>query len=173
MVMIRRMATLEECARDFARSAHQGQQYGGGSFFDLHLTHVVDTLRRFGERDETILAAGWLHDVLEDTQSTPSELEALFGKDVADLVVRLTDVKGGSRRERQTQTHANIRGRAEAVRVKLADRIANVQASIDQSSPLLDGMYRKEYPRFRADLFREGEFESMWTHLDGLLLRPE
>lgn len=166
------MRPLDERARDFARQAHADQQYGEGLFFDLHLTRVVATLERFGERDSVLLAAGWLHDVLEDTTTSVGALQAEFGEDVTDLVIRLTDETMGTRRERQERTHAKIRGRAAAVRVKLADRIANVEFCIETGSELLDRMYRKEYSRFREQLLRDSEYADMWTHLDQLLDSP-
>lgn len=164
------MRNLEERAMEFAREAHRGQTYGHGDFFELHLARVVDTLERFGVSDPALLAAGWLHDVVEDTPTTIETIHFEFGWKVADLVSRLTDEKGGNRRQRQEKTHARIRGSIDAVRVKLADRIANVEFSLETENPLLDGMYRKEYGRFRNGLYRRGEYEEMWAVLDGILL---
>lgn len=163
------MNSLDHRAREFARLAHAEQTYGPGAFFELHLTRVVGVLERFGETDPVLLAAGWLHDVVEDTPTTVDEVRSAFGEDVADLVDRLTDVRGGTRRERQTATHACIRERVGAVRVKLADRIANIEFNLAAGDPIVDRMYRKEYPRFREQLFRPDEFADMWEHLDRLL----
>jgi (p)ppGpp synthase/HD superfamily hydrolase len=161
--------SLIDDAREFARHAHQGQTYGHGDFHSIHLTRVVATLERIGETDPRLLAAAWLHDVIEDTPTTRQEVLAAFGEDVSDLVYRLTDEQGGNRRERQEKTHVKIRGRTEAVRVKLADRIANVEYCVETSDTKLDGMYRKEYPRFREHLYQTGEYEDMWLRLDELL----
>jgi (p)ppGpp synthase/HD superfamily hydrolase len=165
------MQPIDERAREFARVAHRDQVYGPGSFFELHLARVVATLKRFGETNPTLLAAGWLHDVLEDTPTSIDSVRQGFGEEIADLVSRLTDEREGTRRERQEKTHAKIRGHAGAVRVKLADRIANVESCIEMNSPLLERMYRKEYSRFREHLCQEGEYEGMWNHLDSLLGR--
>lgn len=164
---------IVEQAREFARLAHAGQVYGAGAFFEFHLVRVVATLERFGEEDPAVLAAGWLHDVLEDTATSVDILLPEFGGEISDLVVRLTDEREGSRRERQERTHARIRGKQKAVRVKLADRIANVEANIEMNSPLVDRMYRKEYSRFREHLYQQGEFPEMWRHLDALMLYSE
>jgi (p)ppGpp synthase/HD superfamily hydrolase len=158
------MQELEQRASAFARRAHTGQRYGNGDFHQGHLTKVVNTLRKFGEEDPVLLAAAWLHDTVEDTNVTVEDIKREFGDDVADLVWRLTDETAGSRKERHHQTHLKIRGRREAVRIKLADRIANVEASIEQRSHLR-GMYRAEYAQFREDLYREGEYEDMWAYL--------
>jgi (p)ppGpp synthase/HD superfamily hydrolase len=159
---------LVERAREFARQAHLPQEYGGGAFHDKHLRRVVAALEEFGETGEVTLAAAWLHDTVEDTTIDVAEIGREFGDDVADLVWRLTDEAGGVRRERQTKTHVKIRQRPEAVRVKLADRIANVEASIEQGNGLF-AMYRAEYRQFRRDLHRDGEWEDMWARLDTLL----
>lgn len=156
---------LVERASAFARQAHADQQYAGGSFHEKHLGRVVATLQEFGETDEVKLAAAWLHDTVEDTDITLDDIRRQFGDDVADLVWRLTDEEGGNRRERHAKTHAKIRERREAVRVKLADRIANVESAMEQRSNLY-GMYRSEHAHFRADLYREGEWEDMWERLD-------
>jgi (p)ppGpp synthase/HD superfamily hydrolase len=166
------MQRVDERAREFARVAHRDQVYGQGSFFELHLTRVVATLERFDESDPVLLAAGWLHDVVEDTSTSVDSVRQEFGDEIADLVARLTDERDGTRRERQQKTHARIRERTGAVRVKLADRIANVESNIEMNSPLVDRMYRKEYSRFRDQLYKAGEYEEMWSYLDGLLKMP-
>lgn len=162
------MNELVERASEFARIAHANQRYGDGPFHSEHLARVVATLEAFGESDPVKLAAAWLHDAVEDTDVTVEDVRRDFGDDVADLVWRLTDEPAGSRRERHAKTHLKIRERADAVRVKLADRIANVEASIEQKSNLY-GMYRSEHKHFLADLYRPGEYEEMWTRLNTLL----
>jgi (p)ppGpp synthase/HD superfamily hydrolase len=159
---------LEARARTFARQAHTGQQYGDGDFLEGHLARVVSNLRKFGEDDPVLLAAAWLHDTVEDTAVTIEDIKREFGDDVADLVWRLTDETNGSRKERHHQTHLKIRGRTEAVRIKLADRIANVEASIQQRSHLR-GMYRAEHEMFKTDLYQADEYEDMWAYLDRVI----
>ena len=162
------MASIEERAREWAKAAHAGQEYGGGDFFTHHLARVVDTLERFGERDPLLRAAAWLHDVVEDTPATVADLREEFGEELATLVWRLTDADGANRRERQTNTHAKIREDARAVRVKLADRIANVESARERGSPLM-GMYRKEYGQFRRELWRRDEYPDMWAALEAVV----
>lgn len=159
---------LEWRAGEFARRAHAGQEYSGGDFHERHLARVVATLRRFGVDDPVLLAAAWLHDTLEDTATELAQIRAEFGDQVADLVWRLTDEPGANRKERHRLTHGKIRGHRDAVRVKLADRIANVEASREQGSHLF-GMYRHEHAQFREDLFEDGEFAEMWQHLEARL----
>lgn len=159
---------LEARARERARIAHAGQEYGGGEFFVEHLARVVATLERFGDAGPLLRAAAWLHDVVEDTPVTVEALRTEFGDELATLVWRLTDADGGTRRERQSETHAKIREDARAVRVKLADRIANVESARERGSHLM-AMYRKEYAQFRRELWRRDEYPDMWAALESAI----
>lgn len=159
------MAGLIERAEARARAAHAGQEYGGGDFATEHLARVVATLQRFGEQDPLLLAAAWLHDVVEDTPVTVAALREEFGEELATLVWRLTDEAGATRRDRQTATHAKIRADARAVRVKLADRLANVESAQERQSHLV-GMYRKEFAQFRRELWQRDEYPEQWAALE-------
>jgi guanosine-3',5'-bis(diphosphate) 3'-pyrophosphohydrolase len=81
-----------------------------------------------GIRDPRILAAAALHDTIEDTETTPAELIAEFGADVADLVVEMTDDKSLPKMERKRLQieHARHMSRDGAL-VKLADKICNLR----------------------------------------------
>lgn len=158
---------LTERAMLFAFAAHAGQKYGDHAY-SFHLEDVVVSLRRFGERRPAMLAAAWLHDVLEDTEVREATLRQRFGDRVADLVVAVTN-EPGTRSERSAATWAKIRTAGpDAVMLKLADRIANVEAAQGSRRDLFT-MYKREWPAFRAALHRDGEHEAMWAHLEKLL----
>ena len=55
-----------------------------------------------------LLVAAWLHDVLEDTEITKTELEEKFGPVVAEIVYTLSDDKGSSRDERKANFYKKI-----------------------------------------------------------------
>lgn len=162
-------------ARAVAIAAHGGQMYGDQPYA-YHLQAVVDVLTRFGARLEDaatapLLVAAWLHDSLEDTALTFAEIEARFGAEVAELVWRVTDEPGATREERKPATYLKTRESAMAVVLKLADRIANVEASLATDRKLVE-MYRREHAEFRTMLHPAagGEIASrMWTCLDALL----
>ncbi len=59
-------AVLVERAATLARLAHAGQRYNGSPYTD-HLEAVAGTLREHGVDDPELIAAAWLHDVVEDT----------------------------------------------------------------------------------------------------------
>lgn len=160
--------TLEERAREYAVRAHRGQEYGAKPYH-FHIDAVVEVLRRFGHVDRETLAAGYLHDVLEDTDATRDGLACEFGDAVAAVVDACTDGDGANRRERKERPYRLIPGTPGALLVKLADRIANVEASVASNSGLLQ-MYRKEHREFERWLRGPTAAEPMWAHLEFLLM---
>ncbi len=78
--------------------------------------------------DTTVLIAAILHDTLEDTQTTPDELAAVFGGEVRDIVLEVTDnnkLKKSKRKELQVKHGPRLTRRARLV--KLADKICNLR----------------------------------------------
>jgi guanosine-3',5'-bis(diphosphate) 3'-pyrophosphohydrolase len=81
-----------------------------------------------GVRDPTVIAAALLHDTIEDTETTYDELRGLFGEDIADTVVELTDTKFlGKVARKRLQVSKAGRSSAAAKQVKLADKICNLR----------------------------------------------
>jgi guanosine-3',5'-bis(diphosphate) 3'-pyrophosphohydrolase len=99
-----------------------------------------------GIEDALALCAAVLHDTIEDTQTTHEELVAGFGRDIADVVLEVTDDKSLPKAERkQLQIEHAPRLSQAAKLVKLADKICNVRdvaASPPQDWPLAR---RREY----------------------------
>jgi guanosine-3',5'-bis(diphosphate) 3'-pyrophosphohydrolase len=124
---------LIERAYTFSEKAHAGQMRLSGDPFMTHCIKVAETLISL-RLDSTTIAAGLLHDVIEDTHHTKAELEEEFGEEVAQLVEGVTQIgriKFNSSEEHQAE---NIRkmliAMAKDVRViliKLADRLHNMQ----------------------------------------------
>jgi (p)ppGpp synthase/HD superfamily hydrolase len=177
--------SLERKAADFAENAHGDQLYGTSvpytsEPYTYHLSKVHREVCRGIRRKPTspektlvLMQAAWLHDVLEDTETTKTELSEQFGQEVADLVDAVTnDVPGNTRRERSQGYYAKIvRGGPDALFLKLADRIANVKHCWKTRSPLLF-MYHKEYGDFRKAL--KGQYAGLridraWSELDALM----
>lgn len=154
-------------ARQFAEQAHGDQLYGTKPYID-HLQAVVDVLMEYNfDGDLPLLAAGYLHDVVEDTAVSLTEIETRFGTEIASLVYGVTNEPGTNRKERAAATYPKIRQDARRVALKLADRIANAR-NTKENSPGLFKMYRKEYDAFRSALQRGHEFGGMWGELDYL-----
>lgn len=170
--------TLIKFAKYYASVKHAGQSYSGGLPYTHHLAAVAAVLNRFGscganihdgEDVDAMYASAWLHDVVEDTGTKLKEIEEMFGPRVAHLVGAVTNEKGENRKTRHALTYPKTREAGPlAVRLKLADRIANVEAG-----GTLVKMYQKEYEDFRRNLYTAGQNEDMWGHLDELLLPPK
>lgn len=154
-------------AEEFAIKAHGTQKYGDAPY-EAHLRHVVKILTDEGfATDPVLLAAAWLHDVAEDTATSLTEIETVFGADVSDIVQRVTDEPGANRKERKSKTYPKIRTHRGATIVKLCDRIANVEAS--KANPKKMSMYLSEHPEFRKALFVPGIADPLWLRLETLL----
>lgn len=162
-------------ARIFAAWAHDEQTYGDDPYLK-HLDDVVAVLRRFGYNDPELLAAGYLHDVIEDTETTRDDLEATFGSRVADLVDAVTDGEGNNRAARKARPYRLIPGVTGAVLLKVADRIANCEAALALACSVsgaarssLIGMYRQEQKNFEKALRGPSEVERMFLSLRATL----
>ena len=82
-----------------------------------------------------VLCAAILHDTIEDTETTESELNQLFGEKITSIVLEMTDDKSLSKETRKLrQIEHAPRASIEAKMVKLADKICNVR-DIIQSPP--------------------------------------
>lgn len=157
---------LTNAAQEFAIAKHTNQKYGEHPY-SYHLALVSQVLSEFGYAgDEAIAAAGWLHDTLEDTPTTYEMLASEFGKETADIVWAVTSEPGENRVDRFRKTALKIQSNKKALIVKLADRIANTEASL-QSNPKLYKMYAKEFPLFKELLYNPQDVElmPMWNRL--------
>lgn len=85
--------TLLKNAELFAKSKHAGKLKKSGITYSKHLEEVVSRLKSLGVIDEEVLCTGWLHDVLEDTDTGFDELFEKFGRRIAVLTLSLTKTK--------------------------------------------------------------------------------
>ena len=85
--------TLLENAELFAKLKHAGKLKKSGITYSNHLENVVSRLKSLGIIDEEVLCAGWLHDILEDTDTSFDELFEKFGRRIAVLTLSLTKTK--------------------------------------------------------------------------------
>jgi guanosine-3',5'-bis(diphosphate) 3'-pyrophosphohydrolase len=123
-------------ALHFAAEKHRDQRRKGAeaSPYINHPIEVAEVIaRRGGVTDPVVLQAAILHDTLEDTRTTHAELESVFGREVADVVLEVTDDKAlpSEERKRLQVTHAAELSTAARL-VKLGDKIANVRAVAHQ-----------------------------------------
>ncbi len=119
-------------AMDLAIARHGAQRRPNGEPYVVHLLEVLRILvEDAGVTDRDTLVAAALHDVVEDTDGTLDELRPLFGDHVADLVKWLTKGEPAPGEGLEDARVRYLRGLRdapeEALRVKLADRLSNVQ----------------------------------------------
>lgn len=171
----------EALALVFADDAHHlaGQLYDNRPY-SSHLKQVVAILTEFGYLDEETRQAGYLHDILEDTPVTMDDLLAQgFSRPVVWAVCFCTDEEGHNRKTRKEFTYARMRQAIgerpdepevhRGVRVKLADRLANIRYCIATKNKGLFKMYRKEEVAFGQALRHPGICDEMWVEYDRLL----
>jgi GTP diphosphokinase / guanosine-3',5'-bis(diphosphate) 3'-diphosphatase len=106
-----------------------------------------------GVSDARVLAAALLHDTIEDTETTPAELEARFGSEIKDIVLEVTDDKRLPKAERkQLQVAHAPHISHEAKLVKLADKIGNLRDIL--ASPPADwpASRKREYFEWAHDV---------------------
>jgi (p)ppGpp synthase/HD superfamily hydrolase len=119
-------------AADFAARRHLNHRRKGavGEPYLNHLIEVGHVLAEATEgRDAALVAAGLLHDTLEDTPTTFEELETQFGHDIAGLVAEVTDDKRLPKAERKRLQVVTAPTKSERARlIKIADKISNVRA---------------------------------------------
>ena len=85
--------SLLKNAELFAKSKHSGKLKKSGVTYSKHLEDVVNRLKSLGVSNEEVLCTGWLHDILEDTDTSFDELFEKFGRRISVLTLSLTKNK--------------------------------------------------------------------------------
>lgn len=138
-------------ALKFSAEKHRNQRRkdAEASPYINHPIQVAELLWNVGGvRDIVIILGALLHDTIEDTQTTPEEIEQLFGKEVVDLVLEVTDDKRLSKAERKRLQIVLAPQRSlRAKQLKICDKICNVR-DVTNAPP-------KGWP-----------FERRWEYLD-------
>jgi guanosine-3',5'-bis(diphosphate) 3'-pyrophosphohydrolase len=117
----------------FSEKAHEGQKRLSGDKFVSHCVEVAKILVDL-QLDTTTVASGLIHDVVEDTAVTVDDIEAEFGKEIAEIVDGLTKIGHlplNSSQERQVENYRklllSIAKDARVILIKLADRLHNMR----------------------------------------------
>ena len=125
--------SLLQRAYVFSAKVHEGQERLSGEPYLVHPLEVAGVLVEL-RMDEITVAAGLLHDTIEDTLTTIEQLERLFGEQVAFVVEGLTKIakiEFTSHRERQAENFRKMLiAMSEDIRIlmiKLADRLHNMR----------------------------------------------
>ena len=111
-------------AAEFAVKKHKGQKRDGGQ--EEYIVHPMQValLLSLITQDPHVVAAAYLHDTIEDTDTTYEELLQEFGKDIADLVNEVTHEGAKDEFGFYFPRLKTKRG----IMIKLADRLSNINA---------------------------------------------
>lgn len=164
------MESIVERARDFAFRMHGDQDHGCLKIKD-HLEDVVNNVEiHYGKTHapvsisyEQALASAYLHDVLEDTSATYSDIAAISPA-VANTVSRLTDSSGRNRKDRHLRTYWRIRQCPVATLIKLCDRRHNQARSLKHGERWI-AMYEREFDYFAFALYNPHDYKDLWDEL--------
>jgi len=108
-----------------------------GDSYLVHLAEVAAMCASVKPFDPVLVAAAWLHDTLEYTETDANTLIRKFGQETAALVEDVTDppgLKGKKRRQRQVDHTAKAGVRTK--QLKIADRISNVEEVLNSPADL-------------------------------------
>jgi len=120
-------------AWEFCASHHEGQLRASGEPYIIHPLEVAEVLAEM-KMDSTAIAAGLLHDSVEDTPATNEEIAAKFGDQVAHIVEGVTNIDKIQFANREDRQAENVRkmllamvSDVRVVLIKLADRLNNMR----------------------------------------------
>ncbi len=120
-------------AYHYAEENHKGQKRNSGEPYIIHPLHVAETLAEIGLDEDTICAA-LLHDVVEDTPVTDSDIRREFNDEIADMVAGVTklgNMQFSSVEETQVEDYRKMflaMGKdIRVIIIKLADRLHNMR----------------------------------------------
>jgi guanosine-3',5'-bis(diphosphate) 3'-pyrophosphohydrolase len=165
----------------FSAKAHQGQMRLSGEQYLVHPIEVAAVLANL-KLDAATVAAGLLHDTIEDTSITLEEIKSLFGEEVAMLVDGMTKLSRMELQSREQREADNFRkmvvAMAKDIRViliKLADRLHNMR-TLESLSPEKQKRIAQETLDIYAPLANRLGISRIKTELEDLsfmYLNPE
>lgn len=165
------MSNLEKRARLWAIRWHgeQVRKYTGEPYW--HHPEAVALLVKTVPHTPEMIAAAYMHDVLEDTECTATQMREAFGGAVTDLVMWLTDVSkpsDGNRAARKLIDREHTMAAPPAAKtVKLADLIDNSRSIIPRD-PDFARVYLKEKRLLLDEALREGD-PILWAQADAIV----
>lgn len=161
---------------DYAKMKHRSvNQLYDDRDYEFHLEYTYRIAKRFiylipEDAEILVYCACWVHDIIEDTRTSYNDLKKNTNTEIADLAYALTEEKGKTRLERESDNYFDgIRKCKYATFVKLCDRIANIEHSWGTRSRMFN-MYKKENERFTSLLY-DVKYDAMFKAMHELLSR--
>lgn len=116
-------------AMNFAQKKHKNQKKKDGiTLYINHLEGVVHRIKNLGITDTNVICAAWLHDVLEESDTTFDELIQRFGRETAMLVLSLSKNSDLPKKEAEEQYIKQLKDAStEAKIIKLCDISSNIK----------------------------------------------
>lgn len=115
-------------AEDFAKEKHRNMLQVDGTPYHEHLSGVTSRLKNLGITDEDTLAAGWLHDTIEFTNTNLNEIEERFGSKIAVMVLSLSKDKSLPKMKREEVYVKQLRDSPlEAKIIKICDLSSEIK----------------------------------------------
>lgn len=147
----RPMPNVDEGAEEalqYATKAHAGQTRAGGDPYITHPMRVADHIKQYKQSHnlDALISAAYLHDTVEDTDTTHEALHDLFGGLVASLVKELTSDPEQIKKMGKAQylAHKMAAMSSYALVIKLADRLDNVKDITTARTPQWRQKYKNE-----------------------------
>lgn len=170
--------TLLRKAYALARTAHEGQFRKGGDPYIMHPVAVATIIAEDFMMDANSVAAGFLHDVVEDTDTTIEDIRREFGDDVAFLVQVVTKPKSHAPGQADLAKQENnfrqlldsMRRDIRAVLIKLADRLHNMR-SLGSMQPVKQMKIAGETDFFYAPFANRLGLNNLRRELENLSFR--
>ena len=118
-----------QSAENFAKERHSGTiRKDGITPHYEHLVGVVARLKNLGITDEEVLSSAWLHDIIDDTETSFDELDQRFGSKVAVLVLSISKDKSLPRSKQEEQYVKQLKEAPfDAKLIKLCDISASLR----------------------------------------------
>ncbi len=155
----------------FATEHHAGQTRKGKTA--PYIMHPLETMLilKTMDADEELLAAGVLHDTVEDTDATAEDLLEAFGPEVARLVAAHSEDKTKTWKERKTHAVEELRTAEKRVRMLvMADKVSNLRELYRDYTELGDRVFE----RFNAPVELQGWYYSaVQDALEEMQFEPE
>lgn len=148
-------------AADFAAKAHEGTFRKGSIVpYIYHPMEVALIVAQMTE-DEAVIAAAYLHDVLEDTDVTAEEILEAFGSRVLGLVQAETEDKSRTWRERKATTVSHLADASKEIKIlTLGDKLSNMRSTARDYMVMGDEVWQR---------FNEKRRESHQWYAEGVL----